>query len=320
MEPLVSILCIAYNHGKYICQCLNGIMNQKTDFPFEIIVHDDASTDDTPAIIQEFEHKYPQLFHCIYQRENQVKLKKPIVRNLLPLIRGKYVAVCEGDDYWIHPQKLQMQIEMLEKEDSSFFATGRSEVIDEAGNSRNYFFPDMEISTGVYSSAEFLKLCLFQRFQYSSFVIRADKYREYILDPPEFRKKARVGDVSILLYFSYLGSVCYVSEVVSRYRLGSVNSWTSRFSLMNSEEKAAVRRNSIGVYEAFDAYSGFRFHDIVAKKILSEDFSIARYEMNFAQINSNKYRENFSALNFKWRFIYRLGTICPWLVRFLLGK
>jgi len=115
MKPLVSIICLAYNHEKYIHQALEGFVMQQTDFPFEIIVHDDASTDHTAAIIKEYESKYPKLFRPIYQTENQYRLEKGRVTKIVyKAAQGKYIALCEGDDYWTDPLKLQKQVDFLE--------------------------------------------------------------------------------------------------------------------------------------------------------------------------------------------------------------
>lgn len=113
----VSIWCTAYNHQKYIRQCLDGFVNQKTNFEFEAIVHDDASTDSTASIIREYEQKYPNIIKPIYQTVNQYSQKHINMINtfFLPKAKGKYIAMCEGDDYWIDPLKLQKQIDFLEE-------------------------------------------------------------------------------------------------------------------------------------------------------------------------------------------------------------
>lgn len=113
--PLVTIRCITYNHEPYIRQCLEGFVMQKTTFPFEAIVHDDASTDGTAAIIREYAEKYPNIIKPIYETENQYsKHDGSLSRIMNAHIRGKYVAMCEGDDYWIDPLKLQKQVDFLE--------------------------------------------------------------------------------------------------------------------------------------------------------------------------------------------------------------
>ena len=115
-EPLmVTILCLVYNHESYIRQCLEGFVMQKTNFRFEAIVHDDASTDGTAAIIREYAEKYPDIIKPIFETENQYsKGDGSLGRIMTAHTHGKYVAICEGDDYWTDPYKLQKQIDFLE--------------------------------------------------------------------------------------------------------------------------------------------------------------------------------------------------------------
>ena len=99
-EILVSIFCTAYNHEKYIAAALQGFVEQKTTFRFEVLVHDDASLDRTADIIREYEKNYPEIIRAIYQTENQYSQDPGVVGDLLDeMARGKYVALCEGDDY-----------------------------------------------------------------------------------------------------------------------------------------------------------------------------------------------------------------------------
>src|SRR5665648_1210229 len=102
MRPLISICCITYNHEKYISEAIESLLKQETNFPFEIIIHDDASTDNTAKIIREFEKKYPDIIKPIYQKENQhSKGKKVAFECVFPNVNGRFLAVCEGDDYWL---------------------------------------------------------------------------------------------------------------------------------------------------------------------------------------------------------------------------
>jgi len=116
MEPLVSICCITYNHKPYIRDAIEGFLKQKTNFPIEIIIHDDASTDGTTDIIKEYEKKLPEIVFPIYQTENQYSkgVRGIAARYTFPRARGKYIALCEGDDYWTDPCKLQKQVDFLE--------------------------------------------------------------------------------------------------------------------------------------------------------------------------------------------------------------
>lgn len=114
-QVVVSIQCLAYNHEKYIRKCLDGFVMQKTDFRFEAIVHDDASTDSTARIIKEYADKYPDIIKPIFETENQYSKHDGRLQQIMNhATRGKYVAICEGDDYWTDPYKLQRQVDFLE--------------------------------------------------------------------------------------------------------------------------------------------------------------------------------------------------------------
>src|SRR5690606_3288059 len=105
-----------FNHEKFICKCLEGFLMQNTTFSFEILILDDASTDGTAAVIREYELKYPDIIKPIYQRENQYSkgIRGMNVKFNFNRAQGKYIALCEGDDYWTDPSKLQKQIDFLE--------------------------------------------------------------------------------------------------------------------------------------------------------------------------------------------------------------
>jgi len=114
-QPLVSVVCLTYNHEAYIRECLDGFVMQQTNFPIEIIVHDDASTDSTVTIVKEYEERYPHLFNNICRSENWYSQGKDIWGYLFTKkAKGKYITLCEGDDYWTDPLKLQKQVDFLE--------------------------------------------------------------------------------------------------------------------------------------------------------------------------------------------------------------
>lgn len=114
--PLVSICCITYNHAQFIQKCLDGFLMQQTEFPVEILIHDDCSTDGTIEIIQEYTAKYPELIFPLYEEENQYQQGKAAEIDFYNYrrARGKYIAYCEGDDYWTDPLKLQKQVDFME--------------------------------------------------------------------------------------------------------------------------------------------------------------------------------------------------------------
>jgi len=122
-EPIpmmVSVRCTVYNHEKYLRDCLQGFVMQKTNFPFEVIVHDDASTDNSVAIIKEYVERYPDIIKPIFEKENQYSKHDGSIRRIMDsACRGKYIAICEGDDFWTDPYKLQKQIDYMENHPES---------------------------------------------------------------------------------------------------------------------------------------------------------------------------------------------------------
>ena len=134
-EVLVSIVCEVYNHEPYLRDCLDGFVMQKTDFPFEILIHDDASTDHSADIIREYEKRYPELIKPIYQRENQYSKGVSIWATIqFPRANGKYIAICEGDDFWTDSQKLQKEVNVLEANPEVMAVVTNSRIVDKQGN------------------------------------------------------------------------------------------------------------------------------------------------------------------------------------------
>lgn len=114
-KPLVSICCTTFNHEAFVKDTLESFVMQETNFEYEILIHDDASTDNTQEILRAYQKTYPGLFNLILQSENQYsKGAKPFLKYLFPKAQGKYIAMCEGDDYWTDPLKLQKQVDFLE--------------------------------------------------------------------------------------------------------------------------------------------------------------------------------------------------------------
>lgn len=140
-DCLVSISCFTYNHEPYIRQCLDGFVMQKTNFKFVAIVHDDASTDRTADIIREYEAKYPEIIKPIYETENQYSKKDGsigrIMNAAIDATGAKYIAMCEGDDYWTDPYKLQKQVDILEKDGTLMACVANCSVVDNNGQTIN---------------------------------------------------------------------------------------------------------------------------------------------------------------------------------------
>lgn len=144
--PLVSVLCPTFNHAAYIRQCLDSVIAQETCFPYEILVNDDCSTDGTTDIVKEYAQKYPSFVKAFTHPFNLYSRGTDAVRDiLLPTARGKYIAICEGDDYWTNNKKLQMQVDLMELHpETGLVYTYFEKIVEETGEKRNFRFHELE--------------------------------------------------------------------------------------------------------------------------------------------------------------------------------
>ena len=229
-EFLVSVYCIAYNHERYIRDTLEGFINQKTTFRVKYIIHDDASTDNTASVIREYAEKYPEKIFPIFQDENQHKKSIPIIKTyIVPLLEGKYVAVCEGDDFWSDDNKLQIQYDFLESHPEYSMCLHNTQIINEDGSLQDKFFNYCGIDRD-YSTSDILLNGPAHTAHTSSFMFR----REYADLPKEYLV-GKTGDFSRMIYCSLNGKVRYIDNVMSYYRWSAVGNWTSR--IRNNREK-----------------------------------------------------------------------------------
>ena len=127
MQPTLSILIISHNQKEQLRRCVESVLAQDLPLEHEIIISDDASTDGTDLIIKEFQSRYPEIIKPVFQKENQYSQGVSIAQAFLyPLVHGEYVALCEGDDYWTDPLKLQKQVEALESHPESDICAHRA--------------------------------------------------------------------------------------------------------------------------------------------------------------------------------------------------
>lgn len=170
MHPLLTISCLTYNHEKFLRQTLDGFVSQKTNFKFEVIIHDDASTDATQDIIKEYQEKYPEIIKPILQTENQHSKKISISRTFVfPNVKTKYLAICEGDDYWTDENKLQKQVDFLEANPDYSICFHPVKVIYENNFRPEEIYPEEEIRN---SEHDFEKLQRRNFIQTNSVVYR----------------------------------------------------------------------------------------------------------------------------------------------------
>lgn len=221
--PLVSICCETYNHAKYIRQALDGFLSQKTDFSFEILIHDDASTDGTQSIIEEYYTRNPDLFKPIFQTENQHSKGISIWRKYqFPRAKGKYIALCEGDDYWTDPLKLQKQVDFLESHPDYSMCFHNAIVHYESSNKKDHLFSQLE--TREYNEQELTSAWLGAT---ASFVFRRTVYLSKYFEEYINSTKFIVGDYPLLLCCLRAGKIYALSDCMSVYRINP-GGWTQK--------------------------------------------------------------------------------------------
>ena len=233
MQPLVSVCVLVYNHGKYLKQCLDNILNQETTFPFEIIIHDDASLDNSTEIVREYATRHPKIIVPVIQTENQYSQHQcvhKLYRDFLyPRVHGKYIAYCEGDDYWSSKHKLQKEVEILNEYDECHMCVHYAEVVHENGEKTGEGYPQKTMVGGKKSSYEFMKDLADGRFFHtSSFMTRYEDIIDLINNIPDYYLISDVDDVPLLLYMGQKGDNYYLNESMSCYRRNSIGSWTER--------------------------------------------------------------------------------------------
>lgn len=219
--PLVSIVCESYNHEPFLRRCLDGFVMQKTDFPFEILIHDDASTDRSADIIREYEIKYPNLFKPIYQKENQYSKGVKIWADIqFPRAKGKYIALCEGDDYWTDSLKLQKQVDYMESHPDCSFCFHNAVIHTYDGSQPDKLYSERILEKD-YSAQELLGQHIPPT---ASFVFRSDLSAKY--HSIMHREHLAVGDRPLKMLCAQSGTAHGLADIMSVYGKHS-SGWTN---------------------------------------------------------------------------------------------
>ena len=310
-RPLVSICCITYNQVSYVRDALEGFLKQKTDFPFEVLIHDDASTDGTAEIITEYAQRYPDHIKPILQSVNQYSIGNIGVSGLFnfPRAKGKYIAMCEGDDYWTDEHKLQMQTDYMEEHPdcSLCFHSARIELVQKAVTEQQMRPYGADC---VVTPAEIIG-------KKSGYAMASMLFRtEMVENLPDYYKNAPISDIPLQLMAAAKGYGYYIDRPMCVYRLGGTASWTRLMKQGNYEEnQKRYYKEMKKMYQGFDLDSGGRFHGEVNTAIKRLYFltqmNLKHYDVIFKPEN----RLFFKELNARTRFFARMEYRMPWLYR-----
>lgn len=273
MEIMLSVICITYNHADFIEDALKGFLIQKTNFKFEVIIHDDASNDGTIDIIKKYQSMYPDIIKPIFEEENQYNKVTSVTSIAVAQAKGKYIAICEGDDYWIDPNKLQMQVDFLEKHPDYSYTFHNAKMIWADGSLyRKHFLPNYKVLKAVawknkdrtYSVNDVIEL---------GFIPTASvvTYKKHWENRVFFCDDAICGDLPLRLYLALQGKAYYFNKNMSAYRTGNPMS-ASGMAFKSDLTAYKTLEGHIKILNGFNKYSNYKYdaavqHNIVRRKL-----------------------------------------------------
>lgn len=216
--PLVSVCCTTYQHGPFIRQAIEGFLMQRTSFPMEVIIRDDASTDGTATIVREYADRHPELIRAVLYAENQFSKGVRPITDAMRHARGKYIAFCEGDDYWTDPLKLQKQVDFMEKNPGHTACFHRAHRLKQ-GVSELFPMPD---------GIDPMDVRFDDLLRTYNFVITASVlFRSAVLPLPEWFMRVPFGDMAIYALAGSKGRMAMLPESMAVWRVTGTGAWTS---------------------------------------------------------------------------------------------
>lgn len=249
-DPVVSICCATYNHVGYIEDALRGFVAQVTSFPFEIIVRDDASSDGTADIVRRYAEAYPHIVRPVLEQKNQYSQGVRATPVLVNLARGEYLALCEGDDYWITNDKLEKQVQLLREHPESSMCVARTV---RCKNDERQQLVCQELYQDNGKDLQRFEDIQGVHFHTSTYLIRTHIYRDAL---NQYSKKIQIGDYATRFMLVAVGPFALLKETVSVYRDTGHGMWSS---LNPTAQMARLLSATEGYYRHFDNADYRRF-------------------------------------------------------------
>lgn len=267
--PLVTTRTITYMHEPYIRDCIEGILMQKTTFPVQVVIHDDASTDKTAEIVKEYEVKYPRLIKAIFQTENQ--FSKPgrgkMRDDVQKVVLGKYLALCEGDDYWTDPLKLQKQVEFLEANLDYSACFTNALFLNQIENTSRKYVTDLK-----EGDVDIIDIILTGGYIFPTASI---VYKKELQDLALSLKVTRLaGDTLLIFNLATQGKVFFLDEATCLYRRWSGGVYSGL--IYSQQHLIAEKKKEIIGYNKLDEQTSYTYKKLIKKKISLIRLSIFR--------------------------------------------
>lgn len=289
----VSVYCLTYNHGKTIRRALEGMVRQKTDFDFEVIVHDDASTDGTAAVIRKYAAKYPEIIRPVYQTQNQWSQGISIVETQIrPRVRGKYIAICEGDDYWTDSRKLQKQYDYMEAHPECTLCFTNAVIRNDEEGTRRTFIPYTKRDARQFDpDKEDYDLDDFHRLTFiptASFFFRTECYDELMrVGIPH----CPVDDLRLRLFLTTQGYAHFINEKTCVYREGGTGSMMAGWKKQDARKAMADAERNYLMLIAIDRYTDLVYHKGLLPFMATSSAALLENAPVFRLFTDSVYRE-----------------------------
>ncbi len=219
--PKVCVGIFTFNHVRYVRQALDSVLAQRTDFEFDIVVHDDCSTDGTREIVAEYTAAHPGRLRAILQDENQFGQGRRVVLLLMAAMAGEYYALLDGDDFWNDPRKLQVQADFLDANPACALCQTQTVYYNEAADRSEAIFPPRHLRGRRMECAD---LAFGNFVQTSAVMFRAGALPEF---PPAFNA-LKVGDYALFALLAQAGWIGNIGRPMATYRIHSSNFWVNR--------------------------------------------------------------------------------------------
>lgn len=306
-EIMVSVICCAYNQEIYIEDALKGFVTQKTSFLFEVLVSDDASTDGTADIIRSYEERYPELIKPVYFTENQYSKGKSPYITLWNKARGKYLAICEGDDYWTSEDKLQKQFDAMEAHPECDMCAHSAYMVKASDKSVISKIEPRQ-GDGILTMEQVI-------IGGGNFIATNSLfYRAELLHAPARFAARYCIDYALQMHGAMRGGIWYLSETLSAYRRGAEQSWTLR---MEKNQAVMIRHihMMMDMLEMADEDTGHKFSESFRQALRKYEFQLAGMERKAKIVYSRDFSDLRKALPAKKQLILFLQCYSPWLLK-----
>ena len=259
-EYVVTVLCDTYNHCKYIRKALDGLLSQVTSFPYVVYVHDDCSTDGTTEIVRDYARRYPGVIRAFLEEKNMYSQGYHITKDLiLPYINSKYIAICEGDDYWTDPNKLQRQWEILENHPECDMCACTASVVSEDGNETLRYIRPIE-KNGILPIEDVIRGGG-QYIATASLFYRSELYKKETLF-----EKVMSFDYSLQIRGALRGGIYFIDQNMAAYRSMANGSWTVQMTNNIEKRKKHIEREK-KMLSVLDEETEGKYHLAIQERI-----------------------------------------------------